>query len=435
MRALGRDVLVIGGGLAGAVAALAARAAGASVALVRRAPGATALSSGAMGVAPDLDSLPSDLLGTRRSPLEAARRLAERRGEHPYARLGVAALEEALRFTGVELAEVLEPADGRPRFLAHVSGAVAECALCLRVQAPGDLARVRGLAVVVGFGGHLGFDAQLVAAGVASRTAVGGPAAAAVEVAWPEGPELAAARPVELARALEAPGVAEALGALLRAALPPGAAVALLPPVLGLNPAARVPERVAAAAGLPVAEVLSDPPSVPGLRLDAALLARLREAGVELIHGVALPGGKPGLPLQVATGGEGVADLELTAPAWVLATGRYLGGGLARRGALRETLLGLPVLASESGAAGVRLAQRPAATLTVRERRAAQPLLAAGVLVDGSCRPLGEDGLPVHFRLHAAGALLGGHEHVADGTGLGVAILSGWLAGRGAAGG
>ena len=162
---------------------------------MRRAPGASALSGGAIGVAPDLDALPSDLLLDRRSPLESARRLAERRPEHPYARLGVAALEEALGFAGAELSAVLEPADGRPRFLAHVSGAVAEAALCQRTQAAGDLRRVRGLLVVAGFGGHLGFDAGLVAAGVAARTAVGGPAALAVEVAWPVGPALAQARP------------------------------------------------------------------------------------------------------------------------------------------------------------------------------------------------------------------------------------------------
>ncbi|HEX9050500.1 MAG TPA: FAD-binding protein, partial [Anaeromyxobacter sp.] len=50
--ALEADVLVIGGGMAGTIAALAARAAGARVVVVRRAPGATALSSGAVSVAP-----------------------------------------------------------------------------------------------------------------------------------------------------------------------------------------------------------------------------------------------------------------------------------------------------------------------------------------------------------------------------------------------
>jgi glycerol-3-phosphate dehydrogenase subunit B len=402
------------------------------VVLVRRAPGATALSGGAIGVAPDLDSLPFDPLSARRSPLESARRLAARRPDHPYALLGVAALEEALAFAAAELSAVLEPPDGRPRYLAHVSGGISECALCLRSQAAGDLRRVRGGLAVVGLSGHLAFDARLVASGVARRLAAGGPQALAVEAAWPVDPALMALRPADLARALEAPGVAEALGEAVRDALPRRVEVAVLPPVLGLDPTARVVERVTAAAGLPVAEAISDPPSVPGLRLDAAILARLEAAGVEVLHGEVRPGGRPGLPVTVALAGGG--EVEVTAPALVLATGRFIGGGIVRTGGLVEPLLGLPVQASESGASGVRLAARPAATLTVRERRAPQPLLAAGVKVDASCRPLGEDGLPAHYRLFAAGAVIGGHEHAADGTGLGVGILSGWLAGRGAAG-
>ena len=423
------DVLVVGGGLAGAVAALAARAAGASVLLVRRAPGATALCGGAIGVAPDLGALPCDPLLGRRSPLESARRLAALRPAHPYARLGVGALEEALAFAGAELSAVLEPPDGRPRFLVHVSGAVSECGLCLRSQAPGDLRRARWLAAVVGFSGHLGFDPWLAALGASRLSAAGGPAVVAVEAQAFGGPDDGALRPVDLARALEAPGAAEALGAAVRRALPRGASVAILPPVLGLDPAARVVERVAGAAGLPVAEAVSDPPSVPGLRLDAALLARLREAGVEVRQGSLIggPGLGPGRAVQVG-------EAQVTARAWVLATGRFVSGGLVRDRRLREPLLGLPVLASEVGAAGPALAGRPAEALTSPERRAAQPLLAAGVAVDAEGRPLDEAGRPVHQDLFAAGALIGGHEHAADHTGLGVAILSGFLAGRRAAG-
>jgi glycerol-3-phosphate dehydrogenase subunit B len=98
-----------------------------------------------------------------------------------------------------------------------------------------------------------------------------------------------------------------------------------------------------------------------------------------------------------------------------------------------EPLFGVPVLASEAGAAGLELAGRAPALLTVRQRTAPQPLLAAGLAVDAACRPLDEAGCPVEERLFAAGAILGGHEHAADQTGLGVAILSGWIAGRAAA--
>ena len=50
-------VLVIGGGIAGYCAALAARRAGAEVTTVARAPGATALYAGAMEIVDDLDSV------------------------------------------------------------------------------------------------------------------------------------------------------------------------------------------------------------------------------------------------------------------------------------------------------------------------------------------------------------------------------------------
>ncbi len=423
------DVLVVGGGLAGAVAALAARASGATVLLVRRAPGATALFGGAFGVAPDLDALPGDPLLGRRSPLESARRLAARRPGHPYARLGTAELEEALGFAAAHLSALVEPPDGRPRFLAHVSGGLAECALCLRSQAAGDLRRVRGLAAVIGFSGHLGFDARLVASAAARLTSSGGPAVAVAEALAFTAPGDGALRPVELARALEPPGAAEALGEALRAVLPRGAVVALVPPVLGLDPVARVHARVEAAAGLPVAEVVADPPSsVPGLRLDQAMLARLAGAGVDVLTGDLAAGAGPGQAVRV-----GEAAVE--ARSWVLATGRFLGGGLVRRGGLVEPLFGLPVLASEAGAGGLTLAGRPPWMLTTRQRTDAQPLLAAGVAVDAACRPLDEAGRPFAERLFAAGALLGGHEHAADGTGLGVAILSGWIAGRAAAAG
>ncbi|HEX8907879.1 MAG TPA: anaerobic glycerol-3-phosphate dehydrogenase subunit B, partial [Anaeromyxobacteraceae bacterium] len=124
---------------------------------------------------------------------------------------------------------------------------------------------------------------------------------------------------------------------------------------------------------------------------------------------------------------------ELRARSWVLATGRFVGGGIVRRGQLLEPLLGIPVQATEAGVSGTQLVTRPAASLTVRSRREAQPLLAAGVGIDRLLRPLSAAGAAVHPRLFAAGAVLGGHEVAADGTGLGVAVLTGYLAGRAAA--
>ncbi|BDG01795.1 FAD-binding protein [Anaeromyxobacter oryzae] len=427
---LDADVLVIGGGMAGAVAALAARDGGARVVLARRAPGATALSSGAIAVAPDPGASPDEPLAWRRGPLEAARRLAARRHDHPYAVVGSAGLwrlGEALGFVARSLDGLLAPALERPRFLATPFGTAAGVALCQRSMEAGDLLAVPGPLTVCGFAGHLAFDAELVAAGLGRYTARGGPDVIAAQVGLPfDDP---AARPHELARALERPGAAERLGEALRAT--PGiggAGTVLLPPVLGLDPAARVPERIAAAAGVPIAETLSDVPSVPGLRLHAALEARLRAAGVAVLGGAVSGAPLPGAAVDV--GGTAVV-----AGTWILASGRFVGGGVARRGVLLDPAFGLAVQAAEGREAGVHLALRPAASLTVRDRRSPQPLLSAGLRVDAALRPLDARGRPVHPRLLAAGAIIGGHEQATDGTGLGVAILTGFLAGRAAAGG
>lgn len=422
------DVLVIGGGMAGAIAALAARDAGRSVVLVRRSPGATALSSGAVSVAPDRDALPGQPLASRRPPVEAARRLAAARPDHPYAVVGpgLARLPEALAFAARELAAVLVPPLPRARFVATPFGTAVPCALCQRSMEPGELLGIRGLFAVAGFRDHLGFDASFVAAGLARLAPLGAPEARAVELELPPGLVAAAARPFTLARALERPGAAEAAGDALRAVLPPGASVALLPPVLGLRVAARVAERIAARAGVPVAETLSDVPSVPGARLQAAIEARLVEAGVDLVEGAPRGGDRPGAVVEFG-------DRRVRAGRWVLATGRFVSGGVARFGVLEDPLLGAPVQAAEGRESGLRLAERPAASLTVRERRAAQPLLSAGLRVDARLRPLDARGAPIHPALFAAGAIVGGHEHASDGTGLGVAILTGFLAGRAAA--
>lgn len=421
--ALEADVLVIGGGLAGALAALAAREAGARVVLVRRAPAATALSSGAIGVAPDPGASPDDPLSWIRGPVEAAGRLAARRPDHPYAAVGggLARLPDALALA----ARVLgwSPALPRPRFLATVYGTAVGVALCPPSMEAGDLLAVKGTLVVAGFKGHLGFEARLVAAGLARYQRRGGPATVPLEVGLPFA--LPDGRPHELARGLDAPGAAEALGETLRASLPPGAGAVLLPPVLGFDEAAGAAGRVAAAAGLPVAETTSDVPSVPGLRLQAAVDRALVAAGVEVRVGELTGPPVPGEPVTVA-------GARIRAGAWILATGRYVGGGIARRGALVEPALGLPVQAAEGREAGVHLALRPAVSLTVRDRRAPQPLLSAGLRVDTALRPVDDRGRPVHPRLFAAGAVIGGHEQATDGTGLGVAILTGFLAGRGA---
>jgi glycerol-3-phosphate dehydrogenase subunit B len=424
------DVLVVGGGMAGATAALAAREGGARVVLARKAPGSTGLSGGAVSVAQDPGCMPDTPFAARAGVVESARRIAATRPGHPYRLLQdqLDRLWTAVEFATGQLSSVLAPPGGRNRWLLTPFGHAHAAAACHRSMAAGDLAEVRGTLVVCGFEGHLGWDPGLVASGAERVRPLGGPATRAALLdlfRWEEG---ALGRPFDLARLLEAPGAAEEAGRVLRRVLVRGDAAAVLPPVLGLDPEARVADRIAAGAGIPVAEFLSDLPSVPGLRLHRAVEARLAAAGVEVLQGE-VRGAGPDLP--AAVGGR-----EVLARSWVLASGRFVGGGIERRGELREGVLGLPVLASEGPFAdpSIRFAARAPASLTLRDSRAPQPLLAAGLRVDGELHPLDAEGRVVHPRVFSAGAVVGGHDPASDGTGMGVAMFTGWLAGRAAAG-
>lgn len=425
------DVLVVGGGMAGATAALAAREAGARVVLARKAPGSSGLSGGAVSVAEDPACMPDTPFAARAGVVEAARRIGATRPGHPYRLLRdrLDRLWNAVEFATGQLSAVLAPPGGRNRFLLTPFGRAHAAAACQRSMAAGDLAEVRGTLLVCGFEGHLGWDPGLIASGAERVRPLGGPPSRAELLdlfRWEEG---SLGRPFDLARLLETPGAAEEAGRALRRVLRRGDAAAVLPAVLGVDPGARVPERIASEAGIPVAEILSDLPSVPGLRLHRAVDARLAAAGVEVLQGEVRAGSGPDLP--AAVGGR-----EVLARSWVLASGRFVGGGIERRGALREPVLGLPVLASEGPFAdpSIRFAGRAPASLTLRDSRAPQPLLAAGLRVDEELHPLDAEGRVLHPRVFAAGAVVGGHDPASDGTGMGVAMFTGWLAGRAAAG-
>ena len=116
-------------------------------------------------------------------------------------------------------------------------------------------------------------------------------------------------------------------------------------------------------------------------------------------------------------------------------TAKHTSGGLVVRGGeLLEPLAGLPVhvdgrvLALASSSAG-----RDTAALFGTSPFRASPASRAGVATDDAHRALDRDGTPRAPDLYACGALLAGHDPAHDGTGLGCATTTGWLAGRSAA--
>jgi glycerol-3-phosphate dehydrogenase subunit B len=419
------DVLVFGGGMAGAVAALKARERGANVMVVRRALGATALSSGAVDVAPEPGALPGELIAQHVDPLEAAREVARRSPHHPYAVLAdkLSRLSEALRFTAERLPELLSPPSARNMLLPTPLGTVKPAALAQRSMVA-DLTAMPEKVAVVDFVNIPGFDAQMVARGLeAAARNIGRPLSTQVlRSELFQHLEDALRLPHELATRLDEEAALESLAAELKRLLPADVRVVLFPPVLGRR-SSDVFTRLSGRVGAECLEVLSGPPSVPGLRLQDALDAALERAGVR----------RWTADVDGTRAKENLFDIgmgqALTASAVVLATGKYIGGGIARRGGrFVETLLGVPVFSGSR-----RLTDEYVGALLDRTMDGDHAVYRAGVRIDASLRPLDESGAPAFPHVYAAGSVIQGYDAAADKTGLGVAIFTGFLAGEAAA--
>jgi glycerol-3-phosphate dehydrogenase subunit B len=376
------DVGVIGGGIAGTAAALAAVAAGARVVLVGAAPGATALAGGGWVKEPP------------------------------------AQVRDALARAGHTLVPTTAP-------LPHPVGDLRQAGCAHEMHPP---ARVAVGACVVGIAGLPAFRPRALA-GMWGEAAGVSLAHASVFL---DGTPAAGWAPASLAMLLEhdsAP-LAAALAAL---GARTGATRLILPAVLGADGAPRVRALLEHAAGVPVGEALGTPPSLPGWRLLRALERALADAGVAVLHGRAAQpdrtaGRLAAVTVTAAAESHPAAPRRIEATAWVLATGRFVGGGIVADPDWREPALGIPITLTHLGAAFH--AVEPLATSSP-DRRAAQPPLYAGVAADATGRPLDpRTGQAPFANVIAAGAVLAAP--LAECC-LGSAAHDGWRAGSAAA--
>src|SRR4029077_4858101 len=133
-------VLVVGGGIAGYCAALAARRAGAEVTVVARAPGATALYAGGMEIVDDLEAI------LRTQP------------HHPFSRLGLDAVRIATELdTAIQAVHLALEKGGlkfegtwkNHGFYADIHGLARPANLVPATVAAGELRGLAGRRVVV----------------------------------------------------------------------------------------------------------------------------------------------------------------------------------------------------------------------------------------------------------------------------------------------
>lgn len=356
------DVAVVGSGVAGTAAALAAAQKGARVCVLTGPPAATALFSGAW------------------------------RGECPTP------LRAALDRTGY-------PLRAAATHLPHPTGVRVAADFATATHA---FVRIPD-ALVVGIAGLPGFNAHVLAAQWHARAAT---------VLQLDDTPAAGWSPLSLAAHIERNLHAFADRLKLHSR---GVSQVILPAILGLRYDDTLRSALEAAAGCSIAEALGVPPSVPGLRLDRALRSTLAHANITVIE-------QRALAAQHANGR--VASLTLLAGdvvharTFVLASGKFVGGGITSDGAFREPIFDCPVWVDHLGEI---FEEADALNLTDAVRTEEQPLLKAGVHANAGHRPVDRGGDVVYANVLVAGSIRAGWS--ADTHGAGDAAQDGWNAG------
>ncbi|ELZ24250.1 anaerobic glycerol-3-phosphate dehydrogenase subunit B [Halosimplex carlsbadense 2-9-1] len=420
--AIESEVVVVGGGLAGGFAALAAAREGADTRLLSYKQSTLAQASGlvdVLGYAPDGDGAAAD-------PFEVIPALPD---EHPYRTVGVGGVREAM----AAFDEVTDRYRGahtdRNALLPTHGGTVKPTARYPASTAAGVASDERD-ALLVGFEALVDFDAPHAAthlenAGVPFEVA-------GATIAFPGG--LAAdAKVTRYAKLLDEDAPVEtATGATRRArnalasAVEPhldGAERVGFPAVLGDDDPAAVRESLETELGVPVFEVPMGPPSLPGLRLEDDLYAALDAAGVSMETGNPVVGydGEGGIE-SVSIDRNG-ARIPFAADQFVLATGGLVGKGI---GSDRERVEE-PIFDCHVPHAADRYEWFD--TDAFGDHAFAR----FGLLTDGDLRPLDADGTAEFENLRAAGSVLGGYDFAAEKSGSGVSIATGHAAGAAAA--
>lgn len=402
-------VIVIGGGVAGLTAATRLAKAGAAVTLVTKGLGGLQLSQGT------IDILGYDPERVTR-PLDALTTFAAADPEHPYALIGADAVRAGVEFLREAVGPELLVGDPETNLqLPTAVGAIRPTALAQPSMMAGQVSDGARF-VIVGLRRLKDFHAQLVAENLARTTLPDGGrlAARAVVIDMPGREGEIDTSGLNYARVFDDPSFRARFAAQLAPLLKEGEVVGL-PAILGLKDLQAWSD-LAQRLGHPVFEIPLPPPSVPGMRLNLALTAAAKAAGVRVVLGSPVvshrsEGGRL-LGVSVASAGR---TREFTGDAFVLAPGGFESGALEldSHQVVTETTLGLPVVVPEAFE-----------LLHGDYWGPAQPLFKLGVAVDAAMRAVDHAGAPVYENLRAAGGILAGATRWEEKSGEGIALGS-----------
>ena len=415
------DLIVIGAGLAGLIAAYTAAKAGRQVKIVTKGLGATHWHAGSIDV---LGYYPDDATPVNR-PLDTIQDLVGALPQHPYALLDGTSPTSALKKFVTLMQELGLPYAGAPHqgdnlWLPSPVGAARPTFLAPHAQLAGDLRHAEPM-LIVGLRGMRDFYPELIAENLAKQ----GQRARAAFLPLELITDRRDVNTAQLASALDDPTRRAKLAAELKKLAQLGERIGL-PAILGMDAHAAALNDLQTQTGATIFEIPTLPPSVPGVRLTNALRNQLRQLGVRVEINAAVIGfhaeGDRVLWIESDASGR---PLKHRAEKFLLATGGILGGGIDsdHTGKVWETVFDLPLA-------------------TPRERGqwfrarffdpAGHPIFRAGVRVNREFQPVDANGACVYKNVWVAGNLLAHADPILERSLEGIAIATGIAAAQNA---
>ena len=350
------------------------------------------------------------------NPWKAVHAMIQDNPDHPYARISGQTMRHAwdmiLSFLEREGLPYHRELEENTRMITSQGTIKSTYCLPLTMQ-PGATGLKQNLpCLIADFHGMREFSAVQIAESLRSQWK----GIRTIRIHFPGTDGLTELYPEQMARALELPQNREKLAVLINPHVKEVKLVGL-PAVLGIEKSLQAASDLSERLGLPVFEIPTIPPSVPGIRLKETFERALPQIGVRqfLQKRVLRVSSEPDGCFRLDIGSVSPEHI-IKARAVILATGRFFGGGLyAERDGIRETVMGLKV---------VQPASRSEWHRDDFFDPQGHPIHHAGLETDALFRPLDASGHPAYPNLFAAGSILAHQDWIRSKSGVGLAICS-----------
>ena len=399
------DLIIIGMGLSGLMAAKTAVEAGQKVLLVGKGMGSLCLFSNTIDV---LGNLPNNI-----KMKDGLFQWIVDHPKHPYSKIGLEKIEEALSsfLSQFPPPYSFQTIDNMNCLLPTGAGTLRPTYLIPKTMVEGT--RVdEGNTLIVGLKGFKDFYAHYVANQLKCR----GINLQLHDLSYQEITATA------LARLMETKSFRERIGSEIKKQLQREAKIGL-PALLGVHNPMEVKEDLEEIIGAKIFEIPLLPPSIPGMRIFNRFKEWLIQKGVLFLLGYSVS--------KATTKGKKCEGIEVfhppvttsySADCYILATGRFVGGGLkANNETIFEPIFNLP------------LSQPPSREDWFRNSffgDLPHPIYQAGILTNASFQPVDERENLILENVWVVGSILAYHHAIDEKSREGIEIATGYRAAR-----